>query len=262
MNEITGGNYIPGSSFFYQMSGTGKLICFFIILTAVILTDSCPGFGMILCFFCVMIYFSGLGFYVATESVGHLWRFFLIIFFMNAVFFEKGRTLWSWWIFHLSTGGIRQGIVVITRVVLLMILGNLLTATTTPIELTASIENLLCPLQMFRVPVRDVAMILGISLQFIPVFMEEATMIKRAQIARGARFESRRLTERAASILPLCIPVFLSAFRRADELALAMEARGYRRGRKIRKKPDRKLRRTDMTAFFVSLVLTGIQFIL
>ena len=106
-------------------------------------------------------------------------------------------------------------------------------------------ESLLYPLKLIGVPVRDVAMILGVAIQFIPTFSEEAEAIRKAQTARGARFESRKLSEKAKSVVPLVVPVFLAAFRRADELAMAMEARGYRRTKGKISKRRRHLSRRD-----------------
>src|SRR5690606_9712290 len=133
-----------------------------------------------------------------------------------------------WGIVQLSRGGMEQGFRVVGNVVLILVLGNLLTMTTLPTQVTAALASLIKPLKFIGVPTEEVAMILSIAIQFIPTLMEETELIKMAQIARGARFESRKLPERAASFIPLVVPVFISAFRRAEELALAMEARGYR----------------------------------
>ena len=155
-----------------------------------------------------------------------------------------------------------QGANIVCRVILIMILGNVLTSVTSPIEMTGAMETLLCPLALFGIPVGDVAMILGVALQFIPVFMEETELIQKAQTARGARFESRRLKDRAASVMPLVVPVFLSAFRRADELSVAMEARGYRRSRGRTKRLKVSFRLQDLAALAVSCIICGAQIIL
>ena len=123
------------------------------------------------------------------------------------------------------------------RLALILVLSNVLTCTTPPLEITGAIQTLLSPLRLVRLPVEDIAMILSVAVQFIPTLLEETDTIRKAQIARGARFESRRLHERAQAMLPLIVPIFLSAFKRADELAMAMEARGYRGARgRTRKK--------------------------
>ena len=160
--------------------------------------------------------------------------FFLLIFAMNALFFATDDAIWHWWILTLSVPGIVQGAQVTVRLALILVMSNVLTCTTPPLEITGAIQTLLSPL---RLPVEDIAMILSVAVQFIPTLLEETDTIRKAQIARGARFESRRLHERAQAMLPLIVPIFLSAFKRADELAMAMEARGYRGARgRTRKK--------------------------
>lgn len=157
--------------------------------------------------------------------------------FDECVFYSGEHCIWSWWIFRLSREGIRQGAMVVVHLVLILVFCMVLTITTEPMEITHGLEELLSPLSKVGVPTEEIAMILGVAMQFIPVLGEEAETIRMAQTARGARFESKKLTERAASFLPLVIPVFLAAFRRADELACAMEARGYRGpGRRTKKK--------------------------
>ncbi len=139
--------------------------------------------------------------------------------------------------FPAEPGGIRQGAMVVVHLVLILVFCMVLTITTEPMEITHGLEELLSPLSKVGVPTEEIAMILGVAMQFIPVLGEEAERSRMAQTARGARFESKKLTDRAASFLPLVIPVFLAAFRRADELACAMEARGYRGpGRRTKKK--------------------------
>jgi energy-coupling factor transport system permease protein len=176
----------------------------------------------------------GLPLRTALASVARMGWFFLLIFVMNALFFATDDAIWHWWILTLSVPGIVQGAQVTVR---LLVMSNVLTCTTPPLEITGAIQTLLSPLRLVRLPVEDIAMILSVAVQFIPTLLEETDTIRKAQIARGARFESRRLHERAQAMLPLIVPIFLSAFKRADELAMAMEARGYRGARgRTRKK--------------------------
>ena len=129
-----------------------------------------------------------------------------------------------------------QGAHVLLRVLLLLLLGNLLTATTSPLAMTDAFQVLLSPLGLLKIPVGQIAMILSVAIQFIPTLFEEADAIRKAQTARGARFDSPKLRHKAAAVLPLAVPIFLAAFKRADELSLAMEARGYRGGRGMGRK--------------------------
>jgi energy-coupling factor transport system permease protein len=140
-----------------------------------------------------------------------------------------------------------------------MVLGSVLTLTTAPIDMTNALSSLLKPLKILRVPVEDVAMIISVAISFIPTLLEETDMIKKAQTARGARFESKKLIERALSYLPLLVPIFLAAFRRADELSMAMEARGYRNARSRTKKAREPFRIRDFTALASSIFICFAQ---
>lgn len=256
------GVYIPGSSLLHQMNAAGKLVCFFLLLAAIVMTDSLWGYALLIGCMVVIVKLAGLTFQNAVRPVAGLKLFLVLIFVMNASFFSTKQVLWAWWIFHVSVEGMMQGANVVLRVSLLMVLANVLTSVTSPIELTGAVETLLWPLHLLGIPVGDVAMILSVALQFIPVFMEEAEMIRKAQIARGARFESRRLLERAASMMPLVVPVFLAAFRRADELSAAMEARGYRRAKGRTRRLKEPFGYKDVAAFAISGGICLVQILL
>lgn len=228
MSRLPAGQYVHGTTVLHQLDAFAKLLCFLVLLAAIILTDSLPGFLLMGVFTIALLRLSGLSFRSGTAAIRRLWLFFVVIFLMNTLFFETENTLLSFGIFHVSVRGMVQGATVVLRVILVMICATVLTSVTPPMKLTAAIETLLTPLGWLHIPIGEVAMILGVALQFIPTFIEEADHIKKAQSARGALFESDRLRDRALSVVPLVVPVFLSAFRRADELSTAMEARGYR----------------------------------
>lgn len=188
-----------------------------------------------------------------------MWLFFLVIFLMNALFFDSADRICSWWIFSLSHGGLVQGANVVLRVMLIIIISNIFTCTTDTAEITFALNSLIKPLKFIRVPVEDVAMIISIAIQFIPTLLEETDTIRKAQTARGARFESKRLLEKAASITPLVIPIFISAFRHADELSQAMEARGYRNARNRTRRKREPLHMRDYAALAVCTSVFVIQ---
>lgn len=262
MGYMPMGNYIQGDSVLHHMGAVAKFCCFLLLLTAVVLTDTVAGYVGMLAIVVSFIKIARLPLAQVMRPIIRLWSFFLIILFMNTVFFETQEVLWSWWIFHVSWAGMIQGANVVLRVVLVMGLSSVLMATTTAIELTGAAASLLKPLKWIGVPTDDVAMILGVAIQFIPTLMEETDIIRKAQIARGARFESQRFCDRAASVIPLVIPIFLSAFRRADELATAMEARGYRRAGKRTKWQKAAIQLQDMAALAVSFMICTAQIIL
>lgn len=255
------GQYIPHDSILHKMDAFAKLLCFFALLAAIILTDSLLGYLLMTAIVIGLVHISKIGTKTATAAIKRLRLFFLVIFLMNTLFFETETVLIQWGIFSLSLGGMIQGAHVVLRIILVMVCATVLTSVTPPMKLTAAIETLLIPLGWLRIPTGEVAMILGVALQFIPTFIQEADHIKKAQAARGAMFESDRLKDRALSVVPLVVPVFLAAFRRADELSTAMEARGYR-GTKQKKRKKTSLHRRDQLAIFIACGMCFIQIIL
>ena len=248
MRGLPAGVYIPGYSSLHRLDARAKIVSLLLLITAMAVTSTLYGYLVILGVVAGIFRLSGLPYRAVLAPVGRLWPFFLLIFLMNTLFYDTAQTLWSWGVLSLSEEGMRQGARVGLNVFFLMILGQVLTGTTAPLDMTAGLSRLLSPLRLLRVPVEDVAMIIGAAVQFVPVLLEETEQIKKAQTARGARFESKRLTERLRSVLPLAAPIFLSAFRRADELALAMEARGYRNAKQRTKKEKMPLGRRDVAA--------------
>ncbi len=259
MSYMPVGGYREGTSPLHRADALCKLLGMLLVLAAVILTDTLIGYLLIGLVLLVSIQIAGIGLRHALRAVWHMRLFFLMIFLMNAFFHENGEALWSWWVLRLSCEGMVFGTHVAVRVALAILLGQLLCAVTSPLALIDALESLLYPLQYLRIPVQDIALILGAAMQFIPIFSEEAEMIRRAQTARGARFDSKNLTERANSLLPLAVPIFLSAFRRADDLSVAMEARGYHRraGRIPRKK--RKLTSVSVALMLICILLFAVS---
>ena len=220
MREHLTGQFTPGTSILHRLDARAKFFGFLILIAATVCTDAWLGYALLLAVTAAVVAICGLPLRTALASVARMGWFFLLIFVMNALFFATDDAIWHWWILTLSVPGIVQGAQVTVR-----------------LEITGAIQTLLSPLRLVRLPVEDIAMILSVAVQFIPTLLEETDTIRKAQIARGARFESRRLHERAQAMLPLIVPIFLSAFKRADELAMAMEARGYRGARgRTRKK--------------------------
>lgn len=184
---------------------------------------------------------------------------FLLVLLMNLCFFSPDDAWFSLWIFTPSPAGLAQGLNVVLRVLFILVFSNILTLTTAPLELTGAIELLLSPLRLLRIPVGQVAMILSVAIQFIPTLFEETDMIRKAQTARGAKFDSRRLLDKAGAVAPLAVPIFLSAFKRADELSLAMEARGYRAGLNRGGAASLHLSWRDAAAFIFCVLFCTVQ---
>lgn len=259
MKTLPTGQYIPGDSFLHQLEARAKISCLFLLIAAVLGASSFWGYALVLATISTLLLLSGLPIRGAVAPVRRISWFLLIILLMNALFFEGEAVLASWGIFHLSRGGIEQGFRVVGNLVLILILGNLLTMTTLPTQGTTALESLIKPLKLIGVPTEEVAIIISVAIQFIPTLLEETELIKMTQIARGARFESKKLSERAASFLPLVVPIFISSFRRAEELSLAMEARGYRKARNRTKPKKAPLAPADYTALIVCALICLIQ---
>ncbi|MDO4860775.1 MAG: energy-coupling factor transporter transmembrane component T [Bacillota bacterium] len=255
MTGAISGRYIPGDSILHRMDPRAKLFGFIILIVAVIFTNSIIGYAVMAALIFAMACAAGMGLKVVFGSARRLWSFFLIIFLMNAFFYSSEDPIWSFWIFTLSKEGLIQGTNVVLRILLIIVMSSVLTMTTKPLGIMTALETLVKPLKFIKLPAEEMAMILSIALQFIPTLLEESSNIKKAQIARGARFESGKLRERAMALVPMLIPIFLSAFKRADELSVAMEARGYR-GAKNR--TPRKEERMSITAVLVILLCAGI----
>jgi energy-coupling factor transport system permease protein len=231
MKQLPTGQFIPGTSILHGLDARAKILCLIILLVAIVSASSPWGFVLALAMTALTVALTMLPLRVVINSVQRMWLFFFVIFLMNALFFDDTVPIWSWWIFRISETGIRQGISVVVHVALIIILGNVLTLTTAPMDVTMALESLIKPLKLMGVPTEEVAMIISVAIQFIPTLMEEADMIRMAQTARGAQFESKKVAEKVTSFISLVVPIFISAFRRADELSLAMEARGYRNAR-------------------------------
>ena len=171
---------------------------------------------------------------------------------------HNGNILFRLWIFEITDEGIFKGILISLRLILLIALSSLLTFTTSPLKLTDAMEKLLSPLSRFGVSAHELAMMMTIALRFIPTLLEETDKIIKAQSARGVDFESGNIFQKAKSMVPILVPLFLSAFRRADELAMAMEARCYRGGEGRTHMKKLQITSLDYTAIFIVLIFFGI----
>lgn len=228
MTTLPTGLYLPGTSILHRLCPWNKILCLLLILAATVTVDTLWGYGILALFAALTTVLSGLPADDVLRPVLRLRWFFLVIFLMNLCFYDTADPWFRLWILTPSAGGVMQGAHVALRVMLLLIFSGLLTGTTAPLALTGAMETLLSPLRFLGVPVGQIAMILSVAVQFIPTLLEEADAIRKAQTARGARFDSKRLWDKAGAVAPLAVPIFLAAFQRADELSLAMEARGYR----------------------------------
>lgn len=261
MSRLPTGMFIPGNSLIHRLDARIKLLSLIVLLVAIAKTDSLIGYAIVITLTASVITLSGITVKTAVGSAYRMYLFFIFIFLMNACFFSMENTWFSFWIIHPSPDGAIQGLNVVCRVFLVLVLSNVLTCTTSPMEITNSLESLFSPLRLVKIPTDQIAMIISVAIQFIPVLFEEADMIRKAQTARGATFDSPKLREKAAAVMPLAIPIFIGAFRRADELSQAMEARGYSGERRCMKRKSRRLYFRDYAACSAVFVLCFLQIV-
>ena len=229
LKDITIGQYLPGNSFLHKLDPRTKILAVLLYMIALFVVNKFWGLGAMLLLSVVVILISKIPLRFFFRGIKAI-AFIVLLTVALQMFMTPGEALWQWGFLTITKEGIRQAIFMGTRLLLLVSLTSILTLTTTPISLTDGIENLLKPFQRFGMPAHELAMMMTIALRFIPTLVEETEKIMQAQAARGADFESGNLVERAKAMIPLLVPLFLNAFKRADELAMAMEARCYHGG--------------------------------
>lgn len=229
LKDITIGQYIAGKSYLHKMDPRGKIFAVFIFMVALFSSRQPHDYLMVFAFSIFIVLLSGISIKFYLKGLRPL----LIIIILTTVmhfFLTPGEEIWSWGFLVLTKEGIRQGFFMGLRLALLVMVTSVLTLTTTPIALTDGIESILNPFKRLGLPAHELAMMMTIALRFIPTMMEETEKIMNAQKARGADFESGSLIRRAKALIPVLVPLFISSFRRADDLAVAMESRCYRGG--------------------------------
>ena len=258
LRDITLGQYFPGDSLLHRLDPRTKLISLIVYITSLFMANSFLGYGILLLVLLGLIFVSRIRFSAFFKGLKPLALIIVLTAVLNLFYIKGGETLFSWWIFTVTDVGLKTAVMMVSRIIMLISCSFLLTYTTTPIALTDGIERLLNPLKRLKVPVHEFAMMMSIALRFIPTLIEEADRITNAQKARGADFETGKLTERAKALLPLLVPLFVSAFRRADELAMAMEARCYHGGEGRTRMKKLEMGLLDVLALFAMLLLLSL----
>jgi energy-coupling factor transport system permease protein len=230
IKNVSLGQYFPGNSIIHRMDPRIKLVLVVAIIVLIFLVDSLIGNLVVFGFLVLTIILSRVNIKFVLRGLKPLWFIIILTFVLNTFFYSGGTELFSWWIFRVSEEGLMNAIRLAVRLIFLITATTMLTLTTSPISLTDGIESLLKPLKKVRFPVHELAMMMTIAMRFIPTLIEETDKIMKAQTARGAEFDSGSIFKRAAGMVPLLVPLFVSAFRRADELAFAMESRCYKGG--------------------------------
>lgn len=224
------GQYVPGDSIVHRLDPRSKLLAVFIFIIVIFLADNFISYGMITIFVAAAIMLSRVPFAFVLRGLKFILILVIITFLLHLFLTKEGDVIFQIGSWNIYSEGLIQGTFISLRLLYLVIFTSLLTLTTTPIEITDGLESLMNPLKRLRVPVHEFALMMSIAIRFIPTLLEEAEKIMKAQSARGVDFTSGPFKERLKSIVPLLIPLFVSSFKRAEDLALAMEARGYRGG--------------------------------
>ena len=256
LKDITLGQFFPGNTLVHRLDPRTKLILVFVYIIALFLCKWFVSYGLVMAFLVTAILLSKIRLKALLKGLKPL----LIIIIFTAVinlFYSEGEPLVEFWIFKITKEGISNAFFLILRIMMLVMGTFMLTYTTSPIALTDGIESLLSPLKIIRFPVHELAMMMSIALRFIPTLIEETDKIISAQKARGADFETGNIFRRAKALIPILVPLFVSAFRRADELATAMECRCYHGGEGRTKMKQLHFRFSDGMTLVVGALLLG-----
>ena len=230
MKNVALGQYFPGSSLMHRMDPRVKLLLTLAIIVLIFFVHTYWGYLAVLAMLMLAVACSRISVKFVLKGIKPMWFVILLTFVMNIFFLTGEKVLWQWGAVKIYQEGIEKAIELAIRLILLVMCSTILTLTTSPKEITDALESLLRPLKAVHFPVHEMALMMSIALRFIPTLMEETDRIMKAQTARGASFDSGGLMEKAKGMIPILVPLFVSAFKRADELALAMEARCYHGG--------------------------------
>ncbi len=253
IKDITIGQYYPAKSILHRLDPRVKFVGTIAFLISLFVANSLWGYLLATAFLAVVIVLSKVPVKFMMKGLKPLFFIFILTVAFN-LFLVPGKVVVQIWILKITEEGIRQAIKIGIRLIYLVMGSSVMTLTTTPNQLTDGLEKLMRPLNKIKVPVHEIAMMMSIALRFIPILMEETDKIMKAQIARGADFESGNLIKKAKNLIPLLVPLFISAFRRADDLAMAMEARCYHGGDHRTSMKPLKYQNRDIMAYLILLV--------
>lgn len=256
--SVTIGQHIPGDSIIHRLDPRTKILSAIVLIVLLFLVKGFVGYGLVALGIALVIRASRIPWKFVIRGVRPLLVILMLTLTLH-LFMTEGRVIFQIWFLKVTWEGLFRGLMMGTRLILLIVGTSMLTLTTSPMQLTDGIETLLKPGKKIGIPAHELAMMMTIALRFIPTLLEETEKIMKAQMARGADFQTGGIMQRAKSLIPLLVPLFVNAFRRADDLAIAMEARGYRGGEGRTKLRELKFERLDvlslgLVTFFAALV--------
>ena len=258
LSDITIGQYFPGKSVLHRLDPRIKLVLTFAYIIAIFLPDNWLGLGAAVGFLALAVLLSRIPFKVLLKGLKPVLPLLIFTALIN-IFYVDGEPIVSFWIVSIALEGIYTAIFIAIRILCLIAASSLLTYTTSPTTLTDALERLMSPLRIVRVPVHEIAMMMTIALRFIPTLIEETDKIMSAQKARGADMESGSILQRVKALIPVLVPLFVSSFRRAYELATAMECRCYHGGEGRTRMKQLRMAAKDYLALGIMIVFTVVM---
>ena len=254
IGDITIGQYYPANSKVHRLDPRVKIVGTLLYLVSLFLFNEFWVYVVATAFLATVIKVSKVPFKFIVKGLKPVVMLLMVTVLFNLLLTRTGNVVFSFWIIKLTDVGIETAVFMAIRLIYLILGSSIMTFTTTPNALTDGIEKLLWPLQRIKVPVHEIAMMMSIALRFIPILLEETDKIMKAQIARGADLESGNIIQKAKAMIPILVPLFVSAFRRANDLAMAMEARCYRGGEGRTKMKPLVYRKQDYIAYTIAIL--------
>lgn len=254
IRDITIGQYYPANSKLHRLDPRVKIMGTLLYLVSLFCFGSIWGYVVATVFLVGVIRVSKVPFKFIVKGLRPVIMLLMITVIFNLFLTKTGNVIWEAWILQITDEGLKSAGLMTIRLIYLILGSSIMTFTTTPNDLTDGIEKLLWPLRKIELPVHEIAMMMSIALRFIPILLEETDKIMKAQIARGADLESGNIIQKAKAMIPILVPLFVSAFRRANDLAMAMEARCYRGGEGRTKMKPLVYERKDYIAYAIIIV--------
>ncbi len=258
MNNMTFGKYLPLNSVIHRMDPRAKIITMLIMIVAIFFPSGWLGYGIIGACVLFVLFLSKLNLKFVLRAMKPMYMMMLFLLVINILVIKSGDLYFSFKGFTVYSDAIFQTLYIVVRLILMIMITTTLTATTKPLDLTLGIEDLLIPLKKFKVPAHEIAMLISIALRFIPDLIEETQKIMKAQASRGVDLQEGSFKEKVMAILSLIVPLFVSALQRAEDLANAMEARGYVPGAFRTRYKVLKMNFNDYLLMGCGLVLLGL----
>ncbi|NLM13032.1 MAG: energy-coupling factor transporter transmembrane protein EcfT [Epulopiscium sp.] len=262
LRDITIGQYYPTDSWIHRLDPRVKIVSTFVFIIALFIANRYIGYALTFLFLACIIAISKVPVKFMLKGLKAIFVIILITVALNIFMTPGEMILWQYKSLRITGEGLYLAGLMAIRLIFLIIGSSILTLTTSPIQLTDGIESLLNPYKKIGIPAHEIAMMMTIALRFIPILLEETDKIMKAQMARGADFETGGIVKRAKSLIPLLVPLFISAFRRADELAMAMEARCYRGGENRTRMKQLVIEKQDYVAIGIMIVFTAAMIII